>query len=76
MPRRARGPVDAGEYHVYTRSASRDWPWSSYAGTAGYAKPFLFVDDTPIRESFGTDEEALELLRAFVEEAVEAVTKL
>ena len=51
----------------------QDWPWSSYAGTAEYAKPFPFVDDAPVRACFGADAEALELLRAFVEEAVEAV---
>lgn len=55
-------------------AAPQDWPWSSYRGTAGYAKPFPFVDDTPIRELFGDGSEGLELLRAFVEEAYEAVT--
>ena len=29
------------------------WPWSSYAGTAAYAKPFPFVDDELVRECFG-----------------------
>jgi putative transposase len=48
----------------------QDWPWSSYAGTAGYATPFAFVTDAPIRELFGRGEEGRELLRVFVEEAV------
>jgi REP-associated tyrosine transposase len=52
-----------------------DWVWSSYAGTAGYAKAFPFVDDRPIRESFGDGPDGLELLRVFVEEAVDPVTK-
>lgn len=53
----------------------QDWPWSSYPATAGCAKPFPFVDDRPIRESFGDGEDGLELLRVFVEEAAEPVTK-
>jgi putative transposase len=52
-----------------------DWVWSSYAGTAGYTEPFTFVDDRPIRECFGTGPDGLEFLRAFVEEAVDPVTK-
>jgi REP element-mobilizing transposase RayT len=49
----------------------QDWLWSSYAGTAGYAKPFRFVDDRPIRECFGEDADGLEILRLFVEAAVD-----
>lgn len=49
----------------------QDWLWSSYAGTAGYAEPFTFVDDSPIRECFGVSPEGLEVLRIFVEAAAD-----
>lgn len=49
----------------------QDWIWSSYAGTARYGDAFSFVDDSPIRECFGDGPEGLELLRVFVEEAVD-----
>jgi putative transposase len=48
----------------------QDWLWSSYRGTATYAPGFPFVEDKPIRELFGSGPKALEMLRAFVEEAV------
>lgn len=45
-----------------------DWLWSSYRGTAGLDGRFAFVDDAVIRDYFGGDsEEALRLLRNFVE---------
>jgi len=61
----ALNPVRAG---LVTRP--QDWPWSSYAGSAGYAKQFPFVDDRRIRAMFGPGADGLELLRATVEEAV------
>jgi putative transposase len=67
----ALNPIEAGLV-----ARPYDWPWSSYAGTAGYAKPFAFVDDEPVRECFGLGSEGLEFLRAFVEETVDPVTKL
>jgi putative transposase len=48
----------------------QDWPWSSYAGTAGYAKPFPFVEDVAVRAVFGYGSEGTDFLRAYVEEAV------
>jgi REP element-mobilizing transposase RayT len=36
----ANNPVEAGMCE-----RPQDWPWSSYAGTAGYARQFPFVDD-------------------------------
>jgi REP element-mobilizing transposase RayT len=46
----------------------QDWYWSSYRGTAGYAKPFAFVDDTALLAFFGEKRErAVEFLRLFAE---------
>jgi putative transposase len=45
-----------------------DWLWSSYRGTAGIDGRFAFVSHDSIREYFGgSTEEALRLLRNFVE---------
>jgi REP element-mobilizing transposase RayT len=49
-----------------------DWPWSSYRGTAGYDKPFGFVDDREILAYYGVQlEGARERLREYVEAARE-----
>jgi putative transposase len=46
----------------------QDWVWSSYPGSAGYARPFPFVDDSMLLASFHEDRErARHLLRLFVE---------
>jgi putative transposase len=42
-----------------------DWPWSSYAGTAGLREQFSFVDDRAIVELYSS----LAALRADVEES-------
>ena len=63
-------PVRAGSV-----ARPQDWPWSSYAGTAGYDEPFPFVDDTRRSHILRHRRRARELLRAFVEDAVEAVTE-
>jgi putative transposase len=52
----------------------QDWPWSSYRGTAGYARGFPFVDDAPIRSYFDKGQAGRKALRAFVEYA-DAVTE-
>jgi putative transposase len=48
----------------------QDWRWSSYRGTAGYARPFRFVDDRRIHAYFEKGKAGLKMLRAFVEEGV------
>lgn len=48
----------------------QDWPWSSYRGTAGYARPFRFVDDHRIREYFAKGRAGLRALRAYVEQGL------
>src|SRR4051812_10326428 len=46
----------------------QDWQWSSYLGSAGYARPFWFVDDRTVMSSFAEDRaKASRLLRVFVE---------
>ena len=46
----------------------QEWAWSSYLGTAGYARPFPFVDDRlvlgPLHDDVAT---AQQLIRAVVE---------
>ena len=59
----ARNPVERG-----LCASPADWLWGSYRGTAGLDGRFAFVDDASIREYFGgDDDEALRLLRNFVE---------
>lgn len=59
----ARNPVEAG-----LCPSPEDWLWSSYRGTAGLDGAVVFVTAGPIRDYFGGDtEEALRLLRNFVE---------
>ena len=59
----ARNPVEAG-----LCVSPADWLWGSYRGTAGLDGRFAFVDDSRIREYFGgSTEDALQLLRSFVE---------
>jgi putative transposase len=48
----------------------QEWPWSSYRGTAGYTRPFRFVDDRPIRALFPPGRTGRQALRAYVEESV------
>ena len=58
-----RNPLEAG-----LCDHPADWRWSSYRGTAGLDEGFAFVTNGPIRDYFGGDsEEALRLLRNFVE---------
>jgi putative transposase len=46
----------------------QDWYWGSYQGSAGYWKPFPFVDDTLVLGAIGGDvARARELLRDIVE---------
>ena len=46
----------------------QDWPWSSYAGTAGYAPPFPFVDDRLLLGAIHDDAARARLLwREYVE---------
>jgi len=46
----------------------QDWQWSSYLGSAGYAKPFWFVDDRTVMAAFNeNDTRARSFLRVFVE---------
>jgi REP element-mobilizing transposase RayT len=46
----------------------QDWLWSSYRATAGYAKPFPFVDDPFFVTFFHEErEKAIPQLRVFVE---------
>jgi REP element-mobilizing transposase RayT len=61
----ARNPVKKG-YCV----APQDWHWSSYAGSAGHADPFPFVDDSLILGSLHEDRtRAQQLLRVIAEPA-------
>jgi REP element-mobilizing transposase RayT len=61
----ARNPVEAG-----LCATPAEWPWSSYAGTVGVAKPQPFVDASVVIRCFGDDREAaIRALRAVVEEA-------
>jgi len=61
----ARNPVKKGYC-----ATPQDWYWSSYAGTAGYAEPFPFVDDSLILGSLHEDRaKAQRLLRVIVESA-------
>jgi len=48
----------------------QDWPWSSYGGTAGYARPFRFVDDRRIRDYFEKGRSGLKALRNYVEQGL------
>lgn len=48
----------------------QDWPWSSYGGTAGYSRPFRFVNDTRIRDFFEPGQAGKRALRAYVEEGL------
>lgn len=58
-----RNPLEA---HLCESPA--DWLWSSYRGTVGLGSRFAFVDDAAIRDYFGGEtEEALRLIRSFVE---------
>jgi REP element-mobilizing transposase RayT len=58
-----RNPVRAG-----LCERPQDWLWSSYRGTAGYARPFPFVDDRRFVEFFDEDRtRAIQKLRVFVE---------
>lgn len=44
-----------------------DWPWSSYLGSAGFTRPFRFVDDAlPLGILAADRAEAQRLLRIFV----------
>jgi REP element-mobilizing transposase RayT len=62
----ARNPVRAGLCEL-----PQDWPWSSYAGTAGYREQFLFVDDREILAYYGVNRaDAQRRLRRFVERPV------
>src|SRR5436305_1997806 len=46
----------------------QDWRWSSYVGSAGYEKPFWFVDDRAVLAAFNeNDARAASFLRLFVE---------
>jgi REP element-mobilizing transposase RayT len=59
----ARNPVRAG-----LCERPQDWPWSSYPGSAGYARPFPFVDDSLLLGALHEDvARARELLRDIVE---------
>jgi len=59
----ARNPVEGG-----LCASPGDWPWSSYRGCVGLDPGFAFVDNGLIRAYFGgDDEDALRLLRNFVE---------
>jgi putative transposase len=59
----ANNPVEAGMCEE-----PQDWLWSSYAGSAGYATQFAFVDDTPLMDTLhGDASESAELWRDFVE---------
>lgn len=60
----ARNPVEAGMVE-----RPQDWPWSSYAGTAGYATPFPFVDDRLLLGSIHDDPAKARLIwREIVEQ--------
>jgi putative transposase len=60
-----RNPVRAG-----LCKSPADWLWSSYRGSAGIDGRFAFVDDAAIRDYFGGgNDQALRLLRNFVEES-------
>jgi hypothetical protein len=61
----ARNPVAAG-----LCDRPQDWRWSSYRGTAGYARPFRFVDDRRIRQYFEKGRAGVRALRAFVEQGL------
>jgi len=59
----ALNPVKAG---LCSRPA--DWPWSSYRGSAGYAKQFWFVDDDLVLGTLHEDRtEAQRVLRSICE---------
>jgi REP element-mobilizing transposase RayT len=71
---------DDFDLHNVTRYVSRnpvraelcvrpqDWRWSSYPGSAGYARKFSFVDDRMILGSLHDDRaRAIRLLRSIVE---------
>lgn len=59
----ARNPVRDG-----LCQAPQEWTWSSYGGSAGYARPFPFVDDTLVLGSIHDDVTmARTLLRDVVE---------
>jgi putative transposase len=58
----ARNPVKAGLVET-----PEDWRWASYRGCAGIDAGFPFVDPTPLRRYFSSDDKrACDLLRAFV----------
>ena len=60
----AMNPVEAGMV-----AQPQDWPWSSYAGTAGDAPQFPFVDDRMLLGSIHDDlAQARELWREIVEQ--------
>lgn len=60
----ANNPVEA-EYC----ERPQDWVWSSYPGTAGYARPFPFVDDSMLLGSLHEDRaRAQSIWREIVEE--------
>jgi len=59
----ARNPVRAG-----LCARPQDWRWSSYPGSAGYARQFDFVDDRLVLGSLDDDRDrAIRLLRLLVE---------
>ena len=59
----ARNPV-----HAELCRLPQDWYWSSYRGSAGYARAFRFVDDALALASFDEDPvKAKRRLRTFVE---------
>jgi hypothetical protein len=61
----ARNPVRAGFCQ-----RPEEWYWGSYRGSAGYAQPFFFVDDSLAVGQLATRRaEAQRLLRIFVEPA-------
>jgi REP element-mobilizing transposase RayT len=47
---------------------AQDWHWSSYRGSAGYARPFAFVDDRPLLATLHEDvTKARVMLRDVIE---------
>jgi REP element-mobilizing transposase RayT len=65
-------PVDAG-----LCNGPAEWPWSSYAATAGLAPKPSFLDDRPLLACFhDVHEFAVAALREYVESRDRAVTKL
>jgi REP-associated tyrosine transposase len=60
----ANNPVEAGLCEL-----PQDWYWSSYRGSAGYARPFAFVDDRDLLATLDEDvAKARIMLRHVVEQ--------